>query len=196
MSKFVSYTRNTKETAVQVELDLTRAGQSNIDSSIPFLDHLLGAMAFHGRFSLRVKAKGDLEVDNHHLVEDTGLVLGEVLHRAVQERGAVQRFGHAVVPMDDALAEITLDVSGRPYFVFLGEFPQERSGGFELVLVREFLNALANRARINLHAELRYGNNSHHLSEALFKALGRVLRQAYERTDPEQSMSTKGTISG
>ncbi len=157
MSRFVSYTRNTKETAVQVELDLDQPGQSDIDSSIPFLDHLLGAMAFHGRFSLRVKAKGDLEVDAHHLVEDTGLVLGEVLGRTVQEQGAVQRFGHAVVAMDDALA---------------------------------------NRARINLHAELRYGNNSHHLSEALFKALGRALRQAYERSGLDQSMSTKGTISG
>lgn len=186
------YSRKTTETEVHVELGLGEAGAMAIDTGVPFLDHLLKAMTLHGRFMLILRARGDLEVDEHHLVEDTGLALGEALATLAGSEEAVQRFGHAVVPMDESLCEVSLDVCGRPTLVFTGEFPQARIGSFEAALVREFLNALAARARIALHACLRYGANSHHLAEALFKALGLALSQAYAPSKGE--MSTKGTI--
>ncbi len=185
------FSRKTAETEVQVQLDLGQAGPLAIDTGVPFFDHLLKAMAFHGRFALSLRAHGDLEVDEHHLVEDTGLALGEALSRLTGEE-RLRRFGHAVVPMDESLCEVSLDVCGRPTLVFSGEFPQHRIGSFEAVLVREFLSGLAGRARIALHAALRYGANSHHLAEALFKALGLALSQAY--APAEGPMSTKGTI--
>jgi imidazoleglycerol-phosphate dehydratase len=162
-----------------------------VDTGVPFFDHLLRALAFHGRLGLSIKGQGDLEVDEHHLVEDTGLALGEVFARLL-EQGPVERFGHAVAPMDEALAEVAVDVCGRPTLVFSGEFPQARVGSFEAALLREFLTALASRARIALHASLRCGANSHHLAEALFKALGLALRRAYAPASGD--MSTKGTI--
>jgi imidazoleglycerol-phosphate dehydratase len=186
------YSRKTSETEVHVELGLGEAGIVTIDTGVPFFDHLLKAMSFHGRFTLVLRARGDLEVDEHHLVEDTGLALGEALSELAAGEEAVRRFGHAVVPMDESLCEVSIDICGRPTLVFTGEFPQARIGSFEADLVREFLNALAARARIALHACLRYGANSHHLAEALFKALGLALSQAYAPSKGE--MSTKGTI--
>jgi len=186
------YSRKTAETEVQVQLDLGEAGPLAIDTGVPFFDHLLKAMAFHGRFALSLRARGDREADEHHLAEDTGLVIGEALYRLIGGGERVRRFGHAVVPMDESLCEVSLDVCGRPVLVFNGEFPQARIGSFEAVLVREFLSGLAGRARIALHASLRYGANSHHLAEALFKALGLALGQAY--APAEGPMSTKGTI--
>ena len=185
------FSRKTAETDVRVEVALETAGPSAVDTGVPFFDHLLRALAFHGRLGLSVRARGDLEVDEHHLVEDTGLALGEAFARLL-EQGSVERFGHAVAPMDEALAEVTVDVCGRPTLVFDGEFPQARVGSFEAALVREFLAGLAARARIALHASLRYGANSHHLAEALFKALGLALRRAY--APAPGGMSTKGTI--
>lgn len=186
------FSRKTAETDVQVQLDLSQAGPLAVDTGVPFFDHLLKAMAFHGRFALSLRARGDLDVDEHHLVEDTGLALGEALFKLAGGEERVRRFGHAVVPMDESLCEVSLDVCGRPTLVFNGEFPQARIGSFEAVLVREFLSGLAGRARIALHAGLRYGANSHHLAEALFKALGLALSQAY--APAEGPMSTKGTI--
>jgi imidazoleglycerol-phosphate dehydratase len=186
------YSRKTSETEVHIELGLGEAGAIAIDTGVPFFDHLLKAMAFHGRFTLILQARGDLEVDEHHLVEDTGLALGEALSKLIGDEEPVRRFGHAVVPMDESLCEVSLDVCGRPIVVFSGEFPQVRIGSFEAALVREFLNALAARARIALHTCLRYGANSHHLAEALFKALGLALSQAY--IPAKGDMSTKGTI--
>jgi len=162
-----------------------------VDTGVPFFDHLLRSMAFHGRLGLNIRARGDLEVDEHHLVEDTGLALGEVFARLL-EQGPVERFGYAVAPMDEALAEAAVDVCRRPNLVFTGQFTQARVGSFEAALLREFLTALAARARIALHASLRYGANSHHLAEALFKALGLALRRAY--APAPGGMSTKGTI--
>jgi imidazoleglycerol-phosphate dehydratase len=186
------YSRKTAETEIHVELSPGETGPLAIDTGVPFFDHLLKAMAFHGRFALVLRARGDLGVDEHHLVEDTGLALGEALSRLAAGEEAVRRFGHAVVPMDESLCEVSLDVCGRPTLVFSGEFPQARVGSFEAALVREFLGGLAARAQIALHACLRYGANSHHLAEALFKALGLALSQAYA---PEKGdMSTKGTI--
>jgi len=192
------YSRQTAETDLRVALSLDAgpgAPASSVDTGVPFFDHLLRALAFHGRLGLSIKGQGDLEVDEHHLVEDTGLALGEVFARLL-EQGPVERFGHAVAPMDEALAEVAVDVCGRPTLVFSGEFPQGRVGSFEVALLREFLAALAARARIALHASLRYGANSHHLAEALFKALGLALRRAYAPAAGGASagMSTKGTI--
>jgi imidazoleglycerol-phosphate dehydratase len=201
-----SCSRKTKETDIRVDIDLDRPGKIVVDSGIGFFNHLLEAAAFHGRFSLSVRARGDLEVDFHHLVEDTGLVLGDALRQAAEERGDFQRFGHSLIPMDDALSEVSVDAGGRPYLVFSASFPQARCGDFEMVLIREFLVALTNRARITVHALLRHGQNSHHCAESLFKALGRALHQAYGppadatafrgagKAGSGQNLSTKGTI--
>jgi imidazoleglycerol-phosphate dehydratase len=201
-----SFARKTAETdiAVEVSLDLEGGDGIRIDTGIPFFSHLLQAMAFHGGMGIKIQARGDLEVDEHHLVEDTGLVLGEALRRLVEQHGPVARFGHAVIPMDDALAEVAIDVSGRPYLAFAAEFPQERVGSFQVALLREFFRALATRAGINLHAQVRSGCNSHHMAEALFKALGVALGRAYGPRAGSVGakgagggaggMSTKGTI--
>jgi len=210
-----SFARKTAETDIVVELHLypgaehgsrpgsVRREDIRIQTGVPFFSHVLQAMAFHGGFGTTIEAKGDLEVDEHHLVEDTGLVLGETLRRLVEQHGPVARFAHAVVPMDDALAEVAIDVCGRPYLVFSAEFPQERVGTFQVALLREFFGALAGRAGINVHAQVRYGLNSHHMAEALFKALGLALGRAYSPREASGGaqglmggggMSTKGTI--
>ncbi len=187
--------RTTKETAVEVTVNLSRKGDIEIGVvGLPFLGHLLQAMAFHGGFSLKVAAKGDIEVDPHHLVEDVGLVLGEAFARAVQEFGPVRRFGHAVIPMDEALSEATIDVCGRPCLVYRADYPQASAGDFPLHLLREFLTGFANAARINLHALCRYGENGHHMAEALFKAVGKAIGAAYEPAEESAPLSTKGSL--
>ena len=188
-----SCSRKTKETEISVQLTLDPVAGISIDTGVPFFDHMLEAMAFHGRFGLVVKAAGDIEVDEHHLVEDAGIVLGEALNRLLEAHGPVQRYGQAVVPMDEALSEVVIDVSGRPYLVFSGLFPQERIGSFQAILVREFIGGLAARGRITIHAHLRYGDNSHHMAESLFKALGIALSRAYSRAHAG-GMSTKGSV--
>ena len=185
--------RKTKETDITIILDIEQAGAVVASTTVPFFDHLLTAMAFHGGFGLDVKAKGDTEVDPHHLVEDTGLVLGDCLKKSLNDGGNIQRYGHAVIPMDDALSEVTIDASGRPYLDFRAVFPQERSGDFDMWLIREFLLALATRGGINIHASCRYGENSHHMAEALFKALGIALKDGFSRLQ-EGVRSTKGVL--
>lgn len=187
--------RKTKETQIHLTIDLDRKEPPILSTGVPFFDHMLHAMAFHGGFFLEVSATGDLEVDPHHLVEDTGLVLGEALKKAQEIRGGVARYGHSVIPMDEALSEVTIDACGRPYWVYQAAFPQSHAGTFDLSLVREFLIALTNRAQINLHAQCRYGENGHHMVEALFKALGKAVAQAYApREGGTAAMSTKGVI--
>ncbi len=188
------FSRKTKETDIAITLEPDGpAPSASIDTGLPFFDHLLSAMAFHGRLGLQVQARGDVEVDPHHLVEDVGLVLGEALAALVREHGAVARFGHAVVPMDEALAEVAVDVCGRPTLVYRADYPQPRAGAFDLALLREFLLGLAARAGVSLHALVRSGENAHHMAEALFKALGRALRQAYAPAEGGEVPSTKGT---
>lgn len=189
----VRISRKTRETDITLELDLLRAGTIQLSSGLPFFDHLLHAMSFHGGFSLTLAASGDLEVDPHHLVEDVGLVLGDALRTWVAENGTVARYGNAVIPMDDALSQAVIDVCERPYLVFEVQWPQERSGSFEMSLLTEFFNALSSRARINLHLLCRYGRNSHHMAESLFKALGRAIHEAYTLTEGGVP-STKGTL--
>ncbi len=187
--------RKTKETRVNVEVNFDAPGKIAIESGVPFLDHLLHSMAFHGNFSLVIKAGGDIEVDAHHVVEDTGLVFGDTLAALAAENKAIARFGHAVIPMDEALSEVAIDVCGRPTCVYDVNFPQHTVGTFDLHLLREFFFALAGRAKISIHAQTRNGKNSHHMAESLFKALGKALGRAYAYNEKTANISTKGTIS-
>jgi imidazoleglycerol-phosphate dehydratase len=185
-------TRRTKETDITVGMDPdTRGEGSGISTGVGFFDHLLTAFSFHGGIGLSVMASGDLSIDAHHVVEDTGLLMGDAFLQ-VLSNGPVRRFGHAVIPMDEALSEVSVDVSGRPFLGYRAVFPQPKVGNFDLSLLREFLMAFSSRARISLHAETRYGENSHHMAEALFKALGKAVSSAYRPADA--TLSTKGSI--
>ncbi len=191
-SRRVQVSRKTRETDINLTLDPDAVVAGGIKTGLPFFDHLLVSMSFHGRLGLALDAKGDIDVDPHHLLEDTGLVLGQALSGVLEKTGQVARFGHAVIPMDEALAEVTVDVCGRPTLFWQASFPQPLAGAFDLPLLREFLLALAAQARISLHVEVRRGENSHHMAEAAFKALGRALQEAY--TASAAAMSSKGRI--
>ena len=192
-SREVIVQRKTKETDISLTLNMD-GGNINISTGLPFFDHILTSMAFHGDIGIDLKASGDLDVDPHHLVEDTGLVLGEALQKTVNTYGAVKRFGHTVIPMDEALSEITLDVCGRVCLVYDADYPQEYSGQFQMALLKEFFAALSNTAGMALHANCRYGKNSHHMVESLFKALGKAIKISYNLTSSEKIMSTKGKL--
>ena len=171
--------RKTKETDVRLRINLNGEGKYTIDTSIPFLDHMLSLMCKHGLFDLRIKAKGDIDVDYHHTIEDTGIVLGKAIKQALGSMKGISRFGQASVPMDEALASVSLDISGRPYLVYKVEFPKKsKIKNFEPDLIEDFLQAFVNNSGITLHVESPYGRNTHHIIEAIFKALGRALRQA------------------
>jgi imidazoleglycerol-phosphate dehydratase len=185
-------TRTTRETDISLILDPDGAITGGISTGLPFFDHLLSSMSFHGRLGLKIAAKGDIEVDPHHLVEDVGLVLGQAFAAVMEKSGGVARFAHAVIPMDEALAEVTIDVCGRSTLVLRADFPQPAAGTFDISLLREFFGGLAGTARLSLHVEVRRGENSHHMAEAAFKALGRALREAYAPSG--QEMSSKGRI--
>jgi imidazoleglycerol-phosphate dehydratase len=189
-----SSSRETKETTISVTLRLDTREHINIATGISFFDHMLHAMSFHGGFSIDLSARGDVEVDPHHLVEDVGLVLGDAFSDILSHSDDLFRFGHAAVPMDDALSEAVVDAGGRPYLVYEAEFPQAYSGDFQMALFSEFFWAFAVRSRCNLHLLCRYGRNSHHMIEALFKALGRALGQAFAGRTDSGGMSTKGVI--
>jgi imidazoleglycerol-phosphate dehydratase len=190
-----SFTRKTRETDIRIEVSIDESGSLEISSGIPFMDHLLHGMAFHGGFQLKIHGTGDLDVDFHHLIEDMGIVLGEVFHKLVANHGEVARFGHAVIPMDDALSEVTIDVCGRPYLHYHVSFPQNLVGAFDTALLKEFFTGFTARAKINLHINVHYGENSHHIAESLFKAFGKALKLAYSKKDESTyGMSTKGTI--
>ncbi len=188
--------RTTKETSISLSIDLDGAGISEIDTGIAFLDHMLGAFAKHGLFDLRVNAKGDLEVDEHHTIEDTAICLGRAVNAALGEARGITRVGHSYVPLDEALARVVVDLSGRGYCVFRAEFDDLRVGQLETDMVRHFFESLAIEGRLNLHAEVLHGRNDHHRIEALFKGLGRAL-DAASRIDERQAgavPSTKGTL--
>ena len=192
-TRIIKKKRVTKETSISMVLDMD-GHEISIDTGIPFFDHMLHAMAFHGNFGLTVQASGDTDVDPHHLVEDTGIVMGEALQDTVSEYGSISRFGHTVIPMDEALSEVTIDAGGRGYTVLKAVFPQEYSGNFHMPLLREFFIALASSGSITLHLECRYGENSHHMAESLFKALGKAMSTAFSLSKREGVLSTKGKI--
>ena len=196
MSRSAKVERKSNETSIAVSVDIDTPGESKIVTTVPFLDHLLSSCAFHGGFTMTIAASGDTDVDPHHLVEDTGIVIGSCLNKILEEGGAVRRFGHAVVPMDEALSQATIDVCGRPTLAYRAEYPQTHAGSFALWLLKEFFAGLTMGAKLTLHAECRYGENSHHMAEALFKALGKALGQAYQSVggDVGDRMSTKGRI--
>lgn len=187
--------RETKETQIHVALDLDGEGRAEIDTGIGFLDHMLSLLARHGLFNIRIQAKGDLEIDAHHTVEDIGICLGKAVLEAVGEPVGLVRFGHAVVPMDETLAEVAVDFSGRPFLAFEAALPQGRVGEFDAELVEEFFRAFAINSRVTLHIVLRYGSNAHHSIEGIFKAFARALSEAV-RIDPriKDIPSTKGML--
>ncbi|MGQ9517505.1 MAG: imidazoleglycerol-phosphate dehydratase HisB [Anaerolineae bacterium] len=187
--------RQTRETAVEVWLNLDGAGEADIHSGIPFLDHLLSHVAVHGLLDLRVQAQGDLQVDEHHTVEDIAIVLGQALEQALGRREGIRRMGEAHVPMDEALAFVAVDLSGRPYAVIDTAFARPAVGALGTDMIPHFLETLAVHARMTLHARVLCGRNDHHRAEALFKALGRALREAVE-IDPRRAgvPSTKGVL--
>ncbi len=185
-------TRKTKETDIRLALSL-EGGEIAVDTGIGFFDHMLTALAFYAGFGLNLTAKGDLEVDGHHTVEDTGIVLGKALGQALGDKAGITRFAGAFVPMDEALARTVLDISGRPYLVFEAEMPQEVIGGYDSCLTEEFMRALAVNAGLTLHQHALYGKNAHHITEALFKSLGLALKEAV-RIQGAHVTSTKGVL--
>lgn len=171
--------RKTKETDIAVEINLDGSGKYTIKTSIPFLDHMLSLMCKHGIFNMKLKAKGDIEIDDHHTVEDIGIVIGKAFKQALGDMKGISRYGHASVPMDEALASVTLDISGRPYLVYKVEFPKRsKLKDFDADLIEDFLQAFVSNSSITLHINVLYGRNTHHIIEAIFKGLGRALRQA------------------
>ena len=193
--RIVKIERETKETKIKLELNLEGSGISDVKTGIGFLDHMLDLWTFHGLFNLKLTCKGDLEIDTHHTTEDIAIALGSALDMAVGEKKGIVRYGFSYVPMDEALLRVALDLSGRPEFVFSGEFLQSSIGTLDTQMIRHFLKSLAISSRMTLHMSILYGINDHHKCEGLFKALGRALRQAVE-IDPRRIgvASSKGIL--
>jgi imidazoleglycerol-phosphate dehydratase len=185
--------RQTKETDIRCELNLDGVGRYEIDTGVGFLDHMLTHLSKHGRMDLIVKAKGDLHIDPHHTTEDIGLSLGECLLQALGDKKGIARYGHSSVPMEDALANISLDLSGRPACVYNVEYRTNKIGDFDVECLEEFLRAFSNSGKFNLHVNVPYGSNSHHIAEAIFKALGQALATAV-RIVGTDIPSTKGQL--
>jgi imidazoleglycerol-phosphate dehydratase len=189
-------TRNTLETKISVELNLDGSGKVKLDTGLPFLEHMLDQIARHGLIDLDINAKGDLHIDAHHTVEDIGITLGQAFTQAVGDKKGLRRYGHAYVPLDEALSRVVLDISGRPGLVFNAEFVRSNVGEFEVDLIREFFQGFVNHALVTLHIDNLAGDNAHHQAETIFKAFGRALRMALE-LDPRMAgvmPSTKGTL--
>ena len=192
MARISNISRETKETSIQARLNLG-GGEVRVDTGIGFLDHMLHAMAFYAGFGLDLTARGDLNVDGHHMVEDTGIVLGQAIREALGDKRGIRRFGSAYVPMDEALAFTSLDFSGRAFLVFDADMPQERIGDYDSCLTEEFMRALAFNGGITLHQRGVYGKNAHHITEALFKSLGLAMKDAV-RVEGQEVTSTKGVL--
>lgn len=195
MARTATISRKTKETEIRLTLDLDGRGVHAIESGVPFLDHMLTQIARHGFFDLQIHAEGDLEIDAHHTVEDLGICIGEAFKQALGDKSGVRRYGRGSMPMHEALAAVVLDFSGRPFLVYNVPLPKAQVGNFELELVEEFFTAFCNHAGANLHVNLAYGDNLHHIIEAVFKAFARALDEATQ-LDPrvEGVLSSKGTL--
>ena len=188
--------RDTKETQITVTLNLDGTGRSNLNTGLPFLDHMLDQVARHGMFDLDIEAQGDLHIDAHHTVEDVGITLGQAFTKALSDKRGIRRYGQAYVPLDEALSRVVLDCSGRPGLEFQVEFPRARVGDFDVDLFYEFFQGFINHALVTLHIDNLRGRNSHHIIETVFKAFGRALRMAVE-CDPRMEgilPSTKGSL--
>ena len=188
--------RKTKETSVEVFLDLDGTGVSDAATGVGFFDHMLDQLARHSLIDIRIRAEGDRHIDDHHTVEDVGIALGQALAQALGDKRGLARYAHCLLPMDETLTRVALDVSGRPFLVFRAEFPTERIGRFDVQLVREFFQAFAGNAGLTLHIETLYGSNSHHIAESCFKGVARALKAAVA-VDPRQAghvPSTKGAL--
>ena len=188
--------RNTLETKISVELNLDGSGKVKLDTGLPFLEHMLDQIARHGLLDLDINAKGDLHIDAHHTVEDIGITLGQAFNQAMGDKKGLRRYGHAYVPLDEALSRVVLDISGRPGLVFNVEFVRSNVGEFDVDLIREFFQGFVNHALVTLHIDNLAGDNAHHQAETIFKAFGRALRVALE-LDPRMAgvmPSTKGTL--
>jgi imidazoleglycerol-phosphate dehydratase len=195
MSRTATIERITKETKIKLSLGVNGTGQATICTSVPFLDHMLDLFARHGLFDLAVEAQGDIDIDFHHTVEDIGIVLGEAFRQALGDKQGIRRYGQATVPMDETLAAVAVDISGRPYLVYNVNLPKVKIGGFDVELAREFFQAVVNHSGLSLHINVMYGCNVHHIIEACFKAFARAL-DAATQIDPrvEGVMSTKGML--
>lgn len=194
MARSAHVERNTKETSISISWDLDGTGEYRIATGIPFFDHMLDLFAKHGLFDLEVSAKGDIDIDNHHTVEDVGIAMGKALRDALGTMEGIKRYGSSLVPMDEAICMTAVDVSGRSTFVFKGKL-QGRTGGFDVDVVKEFLQAFSNEAKLTLHVNILYGSNLHHRVEAVFKSFGRALKAAVEKDDRIKGvLSTKGVL--
>lgn len=187
--------RTTKESSVMVDWQLDGDGQSRIQTTVPFLDHMLTLLATHGLFALTVEAKGDTDIDEHHTVEDIGIVMGTALREAIGDKQGIRRFGWATVPLDETLAETVVDLSGRPFLVYNVSLPHRVIKSFDLGLFEDFFQALVNQGMLNLHVNVRYGRNPHHILEAIFKSFAKSLDQATTRDERVTGVpSTKGSL--
>jgi imidazoleglycerol-phosphate dehydratase len=197
MARIATIDRNTAETKIQLTLNVDGAGQADVATGVGFLDHMLTLLAKHSVMDLTARAKGDLEVDQHHTVEDTAICLGQALKQALGNKAGIRRYGHCTLPMDETLATVAVDLGGRFAIAFRADFPAAKIGNFDTELVEEFWRAFAANTLCNLHVLVHYGRNSHHISEAIFKATARALRMAAE-ADPRMTgvPSTKGTLDG
>ncbi len=187
--------RKTSETTISMEMDLDGSGRAEIDTTVPFMDHMLNLFSRHGLFDIKLVGKGDRDVDDHHLVEDLGICLGQALKKALGSKEGIKRYGSALVPMDESLCSIALDLSGRPYLIYHVEFGEARIGDFDPALLKEFFKSFSDHSGITLHINVLYGKNNHHVAESIFKAFARALRRAASLDDRIQGvMSTKGSL--
>ncbi len=188
--------RNTLETQIKVRLNLDGKGTGSFDIGVPFLEHMLDQIARHGMIDLDIKAKGDLHIDAHHTVEDVGITLGQAIDKAVGDKKGIRRYGHAYVPLDEALSRVVVDFSGRPGLAYAVDFPRARIGDFDVDLFSEFFRGFVNHAKVTLHIDSLKGVNAHHVAETIFKAFGRALRMALEPDERMQGIlpSTKGSL--
>ncbi|MHC4552028.1 MAG: imidazoleglycerol-phosphate dehydratase HisB [Planctomycetota bacterium] len=185
--------RKTNETDISIQLNLDGVGSYDIDTGVGFFDHMLTHLSKHSKIDMVVKAIGDLEIDAHHTVEDVGICIGEALCAALADKKGIARYGHSIVPMEDAKAEVTVDLSGRPFIVFRADFPTEKIGEFDVELAEEFLRSFSTVGKFNLHVDVPYGTNSHHIAEAIFKAMGQALGAAVKIVG-DDIPSTKGVL--
>ena len=196
MARSAKVTRNTKETQITVSVNLDGNGEARLETGLPFLEHMLDQVARHGLIDIEIVAKGDLHIDAHHTVEDVGIAFGQAFAKAVGDKQGIRRYGHAYVPLDEALSRVVVDLSGRPGLEYRVEYPRARVGEFDIDLIHEFFQGFVNHAMVTLHVDALSGKNAHHIAETVFKAFGRALRMALE-ADPRMAgvvPSTKGTL--